>query len=180
MAVSKQVWGKGVSPRSAVSREFNTTLMVFCLLITAFIVTNWGFSHIALKDLFGQLTKFVGVSWPFFSLVSVFLIYVIGAWLAEFFDLGGLRDWYTIRQVLHWSTEACPLVGLLTTFLSLLTALLAYGEAGPGKPETQAAFITQFAIAFGSSIAGGVLALTSFTLHRVLPDNEGGLNEEAP
>ena len=94
------------------------------------------------------------------------------------FDLGGYRDWYGIRQALHWSTEACPLVGLLTTFLSLLTALLAYGEAGPGKPETQAAFITQFAIAFGSSIAGGVLSLTSITLHRILPQTDGGADEE--
>lgn len=178
MDVSNQACGKGASSRSAVSREFNTILMVLCLLITAFIVTNLSFSHMELDDLFKQLIKFVGVSWPFFSLVSAFLIYVIGAWFAEFFDLGGLRDWHTIRQALHWSTEACPLVGLLTTFLSLLTALLAYGEAGPGKPETQSAFITQFAIAFGSSIAGGVLALTSFTLHRILPDDEGGLDGE--
>jgi hypothetical protein len=49
-------------------------------------------------------------------------------------------------------------------------ALLAYGEAGPGQPETQAAFIKQFAIAFGSSIAGGLLALLAFTLHRLLPE----------
>ena len=74
-----------------------------------------------------------------------------------------------ISDALHWATEACPLVGLLTTFLSLLVALLAYGEAGPNNPETQAAFITQFAIAFGSSIAGGILALVAFTLHRILP-----------
>ena len=47
---------------------------------------------------------------------------------------------------------------------------MTYSEAGPGRPETQAAFISQFAIAFGSSIAGGVLALLAFTLHRVIPD----------
>ena len=76
-----------------------------------------------------------------------------------------------IGHALHWATEACPLVGLLTTFLSLLMALLVYGEAGPGNPGTQAAFITKFAIAFGSSIAGGVLALMAFTLHRVLPQD---------
>jgi hypothetical protein len=52
-----------------------------------------------------------------------------------------------------------------------MVALLAYGEAGPGQPETQAAFITQFAIAFGSSIAGGLLALIAFTLHRLVPDD---------
>ena len=49
-------------------------------------------------------------------------------------------------------------------------ALLAYGEAGPGQLETQTAFIKQFAIAFGSSIAGGLLALLAFTLHRLLPE----------
>jgi hypothetical protein len=179
MNFPKKLLGQGPSQRSAFSREFNTLLMVFSLAITAYIVTNWGFPKIANSDLFGLMTKFVGVSWPFFSLVSLFLLYVIGAWVAELFDLGGRRDWYGIRQALHWSTEACPLVGLLTTFLSLLTALLAYGEAGPGKPETQAAFITQFAIAFGSSIAGGVLALASFTLHRILPRAGGGYENEA-
>ena len=43
-------------------------------------------------------------------------------------------------------------------------ALMVYGEAGPSNPKTQAAFISQFAIAFGSSIAGGILALLAFTL----------------
>jgi hypothetical protein len=178
MNIPKEIFGRTASNRGPVSREFNTLLMIFCLAITAYIISNWGFPQWSNNNFFGQMTKFVGVSWPFFSLVSLFLIYVIGAWLSELFDLGGYRDWYGIRQALHWSTEACPLVGLLTTFLSLLTALLAYGEAGPGKPETQAAFITQFAIAFGSSIAGGVLALTSFTLHRILPQTDGGIDEE--
>jgi hypothetical protein len=178
MEAQKQIWRQGPSPRGAISREFNTLLMAFCLAITAYIVTYWGFPAIGNGDLLGQMVKFVGVSWPFFSLVSLFLIYVIGAWLAEVFALGGRRHWDGIRQALYWSTEACPLVGLLTTFLSLLTALLAYGEAGPGKPETQAAFITQFAIAFGSSIAGGVLALTSFTLHRILPHSDGDFDDE--
>ena len=178
MEAQKQMFGQGLSRRSAVSREFNTLVMASCLAITAYLTTFWGFPNIGGGDLFGQMVKFVGVSWPFFSLVSVFLLYVIGAWLAEVFDLGGNRNWDGIRQGLFWSTEACPLVGLLTTFLSLLTALLAYGEAGPGKPETQAAFITQFAIAFGSSIAGGVMALTSFTLHRVLPHSDGEFDDE--
>jgi len=169
MEAQKRVWQHEPARQSAISREFNTLLMVFCLATTAYIVIYWGFPQIANSNLSNLIVKFVGVSWPFFSLVSLFLLYVIGAWLAEIFALGGHRRWGGIRQTLHWSAEACPLVGLLTTFLSLLTALLAYGEAGPGRPETQAAFITQFAIAFGSSIAGGVLALTSFTLHRILP-----------
>jgi hypothetical protein len=181
MEALKHAWEHEGSRRGFLSREFNTLLMVLCLAITAYIVAYWGFPAISDTDLVGLMVKFVGVSWPFFSLVSLFLLYVVGAWLAEVFALGGGgRKWNGIRQALFWSTEACPLVGLLTTFLSLLTALLAYGEAGPGKPETQAAFITQFAIAFGSSIAGGVLALTSFTLHRILPDTaEVSDNEEA-
>ena len=178
MSVPKHIFGSTSSSSGVFSREFNTLLMIFCLAITAYIISNWGFPELSNSNLFGHIKKFVGISWPFFLLVSLFLIYVIVAWLSELFDLGGYRDWYGIRQALHWSTEACPLVGLLTTFLSLLTALLAYGEAGPGKPETQAAFITQFAIAFGSSIAGGVLSLTSFTLHRILPQTEGGADEE--
>lgn len=178
MELLKRAWGREDSRRGVVSREFNTLLMVICLAITAYIITFWIFPSIGNGDLVGLMVKFVGVSWPFFSLVSLFLLYVVGAWFAEVFALGGHREWYGIRQALFWSTEACPLVGLLTTFLSLLTALLAYGEAGPGKPETQAAFITQFAIAFGSSIAGGVLALTSFTLHRILPNTDGGSDDE--
>jgi len=178
MSIPRQILGSASSNSGTFSREFNTLLMISCLAITAYIILNWGFPQLSDSNLFEQMKKFVGISWPFFLLVCLFLIYVIGAWLSELFDLGGHRDWFGIRQALHWSTEACPLVGLLTTFLSLLTALLAYGEAGPGKPETQAAFITQFAIAFGSSIAGGVLSLTSFTLHRILPQTDGGADEE--
>jgi len=178
MDAQKQVWDQETSDRGVISREFNTILMVFCLAIASYIITIWGFPTIGNSGLIELMVKFVGVSWPFFALVSLFLLYVIGAWMAEVFALGNRRQWNGIRQALHWSTEACPLVGLLTTFLSLLTALLAYGEAGPGKPETQAAFITQFAIAFGSSIAGGVLALTSFTLHSILPDTDGGIDDE--
>ena len=106
--------------------------------------------------------------------VTAFLFYVIGAWIVDAFHLGASRQWDRISEILHWAAEASPLVGLLTTFLSLLMALLVYGEAGPGKPETQAAFITQFAIAFGSSIAGGILALIAFTLHRLIPDDADG------
>jgi len=178
MDVSKPALAESLSGRGILTREFNTLLMVFCMAVSSYIIINLGFPQITADNLFDQMTKFVGVSWPFFSLVSLFLIYVIGAWLAYFFDLGGGRNWEGIREALHWSTEACPLVGLLTTFLSLLTALLAYGEAGPGKVETQAAFITQFAIAFGSSIAGGVLALTSFTIHHILPQSSGGKDED--
>ena len=115
------------------------------------------------------LKKFVGVSWPFFVAVMAYLYYVTGAWIVEAFTLGIPRQWNGISQVLHWATEACPLVGLLTTFFSLLMALMVYGEAGPNDPKTHAAFISQFAIAFGSSIAGGILALLAFTLHRVIP-----------
>ena len=118
----------------------------------------------------GALEKYLGFSWPFFSAVLMFNLYVLAAWVVEVGEFGSPRNWNGIDQALHWATEACPLVGLLTTFASLLTALLAYSEAGPGSPGTQAAFISQFAIAFGSSIAGGLLALVSFTLHRITPD----------
>jgi len=150
-------------------RELNSLVVAVIMATTAYIALRWSTPQIAVEGVRGFLEKFVGVSWPFFAVVTTFLFYVIGAWIVEVFALGAPRRWQGIGHALHWATEACPLVGLLTTFLSLLFALLAYGEAGPGNPGTQATFITQFAIAFGSSIAGGVLALTAFTLHRVLP-----------
>jgi len=159
-----------VSGRSGVfQRELNTLLVTIIAATSAYIFAAWAFPGLLTADLKALLDRFVGLSWPFFILVSLFLFYVIGALTVEGFDLAPPRRWQGIGHGLHWATEASPLVGLLTTFFSLLMALLAYGEAGPGRPETQAAFITQFAIAFGSSIAGGVLSLMAFTLHRVLP-----------
>ena len=155
-------------------RELNTLVVAAVMGTTAYILIRWATPRIAEEGLHDLLEKFVGVSWPFFAVVTIFLFYVIGAWIVETFALAIPRRWQGIGHALHWATEACPLVGLLTTFLSLLMALLVYGEAGPGNPETQATFITQFAIAFGSSIAGGVLALTAFTLHRVLPQGLEG------
>jgi hypothetical protein len=150
-------------------RELNTITVAITMGITTWIIFRWAVPRIAFEGTHGFVEKFVGVSWPFFAVVTIFLFYVIGAMIVEWFEVGSPRRWQGIGHTLHWATEACPLVGLLTTFLSLLTALLVYGEAGPANPETQATFITQFAIAFGSSIAGGVLALMAFTLHRVLP-----------
>ena len=74
--------------------------------------------------------------------------------------------------MLDWASEACPYVGLLTTFFTFLKALMVYAEAGPGSPDTQAAFIGQFAIAFGSSITGGILALMAFTLRALITSGE--------
>lgn len=154
---------------SAFIRELNTVVVGGVMATTAYISVRWAAPQVFEEGVQSLLDKFVGVSWPFFAVVTAFLFYVIGAWIVEAFALAASRRWHGIGQALHWATEACPLVGLLTTFFSLLTALLVYGEAGPGNPGTQATFITQFAIAFGSSIAGGVLALMAFTLHRILP-----------
>ncbi len=157
---------------SALLREVNTLLVAAILGTTAHVTARWGIPRVASESFPDFLDKFVGVSWPFFVAVTAFLFYAVGAWIVEVFALGAPRRWQSISTALHWATEACPLVGLLTTFFSLLTALLAYGEAGPGSPETQKVFISAFAIAFGSSIAGGVLALMAFTLHSVLPRDE--------
>jgi hypothetical protein len=156
---------------AAVSREINTLLLAAIVAIAAFVVFRSAAPQIAAADARDFMDRFMGFSWAFFVVVTAFLLYATGAWMAAVFGLGAPRRWERIGHALHWAAEACPLVGLLTTFLSLLTALLAYGEAGPGSPDTQAAFISQFAIAFGSSIAGGVLALIAFTLHRVLPED---------
>ena len=153
-------------------RETHTFLIAVIVVITGYIAALLAAPEVSPGGVGLLLDRFLGLSWPFFGAVSVFLLYVVAAWIVDAFELGAPRDWEGIRQALHWTAEASPLVGLLTTFFSLLTALLAYGEAGPGRPETQAAFITQFAIAFGSSIAGGIMSLLAFTLHRVLPREE--------
>jgi len=155
---------------TAFGRDLNSLLIATSIGVTTYIFAIWAVPQITSHDLHDLLSKFVGVGWPFFVTVMTYLYLVTGAWIVETFALGIPRRWEHISQVLFWATEACPLVGLLTTFLSLLLALMTYSEAGPGRPETQAAFISQFAIAFGSSIAGGVLALLAFTLHRVIPD----------
>jgi len=155
-------------------RELNSIAAALILVITTVVVLRWAFPDVYASGPMPFIEKYVGVAWPFFAAVTVLLFYVIGAWLVDVFGMAVSRNWNTLAEALHWATEACPLVGLLTTFLSLLFALLTYGEAGPGRPETQAAFITQFAIAFGSSIAGGILALLAFTLHRLLPREEHG------
>ena len=162
---------KSIDSGSILLREANAILIGASLAVTLFILTEWAMPDT--ETLVGQMRKYIGIAWPFFILVGIYLHYVFGAWIVETFILGASRSWVGIGHVLHWASEACPLVGLLTTFSSLLTALMAYGEAGPGSVETQAAFIGQFAIAFGSSIAGGILALIAFTFHRLIPRGEG-------
>ncbi|HEB78992.1 MAG TPA: hypothetical protein ENI79_00765 [Rhodospirillales bacterium] len=157
---------------AVLQREVNTVLAAAILTTTAYAAARWGIPRVASESFQDFLNKFVGVAWPFFMAVTAFLFYALGAWIVELFALGARRRWRGIDRALSWAVEACPLVGLLTTFFSLLTALLAYGEAGPGTPETQKVFISAFAIAFGSSIAGGVLALMAFTLHSVLQRDE--------
>ena len=169
MSSDTNVIGRPRRKGALFAREANTLFIALIVAVTTYILLRWATPQVSAQGLHALLLKFVGVSWPVFVAGMVFLYYVIGAWIVEIFALGIPRGWSEISDALHWATEAGPLVGLLTTFLSLLLALLVYGEAGPGKPETQAAFITQFAIAFGSSIAGGILALVAFTLHRVIP-----------
>ena len=148
----------------------HTLIAMLILVVGVFLLAKWLSPQVFSGEVIQTLEKYLGFSWPFFAAVLVFNLYVTAAWLIEMFEFAPPREWNGVNQALHWATEACPLVGLLTTFASLLTALLAYGAAGPGQPGTQAAFITQFAIAFGSSIAGGLLSLVSFTLHRLLPE----------
>ena len=158
----------------SVQRSLHTIIVSAMFAVLAVMGVRWSLPDLFTGNFVGSLEKYLGFSWPFFAAVLCFIFYVLGAWIIEFFDFAAGRDWSGIDQALHWATEACPLVGLLTTFGSFRSALLVYGEAGPGLPETQAAFISQFAIAFGSSIAGGLLALVSFTLQRLLPADRLG------
>jgi hypothetical protein len=153
-------------------RELNTLLVVAIVLVGTYLTARAVVPGLGMGDIADLTHRFVGPAWPFFSAVALFLTYVSAAWAAEAMRLVPARtDWGGFARVLHWATEACPLVGLITTFLSLLQALLVYAEAGgPGNPEVQAAFIGRFGVAFGSSIAGGILALMAFTLHRIVVD----------
>lgn len=119
-----------------------------------------------------DLEEFVGVAWPFFMMTALFIIWAFGAWVVEFVGVKAKRNWTPVVKVLDWATEACPYVGLITTFFTFLNALVVYSRAGPGDPETQKAFIGQFAIAFGSSITGGILALFAFTLVTLIRNGE--------
>ena len=168
----KAISGPGSRPKVFL-RELNAIAAALILVVTTVVVVRWAFPGIYASGPMVFVRTYVGAAWPFFAVVGICIFYVMGAWLMDLFGMVAPRNWTGISEALHWATEACPLVGLLTTFLSLLLALLTYGEAGPGQPETQAAFITQFAIAFGSSIAGGILALIAFTLHRLLPEEDG-------
>ena len=165
--------------KSKPTRGLHTLIAMAILSVGVFMSAKWIVPQLFIGSGIETLEKYLGFSWPFFAAVLTFVLYVTAAWMIEVFEFAPPRDWNGVDQALHWATEACPLVGLLTTFASLLTALLAYGEVGPGTPGAQAAFITQFAIAFGSSIAGGLLALVSFTLHRLLPENDVALIDQS-
>lgn len=156
----------------AVGREMNALLAMAAIVLAVYIAGRAIFPRIAMGDVANLTYRFVGPVWPFFAAVLIFVIYASAAWIVETTRIVvERRDWSGITRVLHWATEACPMVGLMTTFYGLLVALLAYGEEGGlGNPKAQAAFIEQFAIAFGSSIAGGILALAAFTLHRLIVD----------
>ena len=173
-AAESEAPGERTGRIAIAAREFHTLLLAAIVAVAAVIGARLVMPVAHLSDIYGSVDKFVGPAWPFFAAVALFLCYGLGAWMVESFRLGAPRNWHGIDHALHWATEACPMVGLLTTFYGLLLALFAYSEAGPGKPETQAAFIANFALAFGSSIAGGVLSLVAFTLHRLLPQEAQG------
>tara|TARA_R110002124_G_scaffold287142_1_gene470667 strand:+ start:13456 stop:14088 length:633 start_codon:yes stop_codon:yes gene_type:complete len=153
-------------------REFNTVLVLTILGVCAYMLIVRFLPGLTFDRVVDTVPKFAGWSWPFFAVVFAFLFWVLAARIADASGFVTARRWGAIGQVLHWATEACPLMGLLTTFTSLRDGLLVYGQTGPGQPESQTLFIAQFAIAIGSSIVGGIAALKAFTLHRTLPRDE--------
>ena len=154
--------------RSVTQRELHTILVAIILVLVGTVVLRGLFPGWGVEHVLGLTRTYIGPSTYFFSVVAGFLFYVVAALVVEHAGLGVPRQWSRISGGLHWAFEASPLVGLLATFVSFLAALLTYSSAGPG-PETQQRFIEEFAIAFGSSITGGVMALVAFTLQKVLP-----------
>ena len=73
---------------TAFGREINSLLIAVIVGITTYILAQWAVPHIAAQSLHELLTKFVGVSWPFFVAVMVYLYYVTGALIVETFALG--------------------------------------------------------------------------------------------
>ena len=156
----------------SINREVNTVILVSIICVLIVMWADFNISVKQLSEVEAFLTKFVGIAWPFFLAVAGFIFWAVGAYIVEVFLSSQMRNWSFIIKMLDWAAEACPYVGLLTTFYTFLNALLVYSKAGPGTPETQAAFIGQFAIAFGSSITGGILALFAFTLRALIVSGE--------
>ena len=154
------------------SREILTIMLfsIFLMLMVMAADVSLSFKQMTVIEQF--LARYVGVAWPFFMMIAIFIIWAFGAWVVEFVGVKAKRNWKPIVKVLDWAVEACPYVGLITTFFTFLNALVVYSQAGPGNPDTQKAFIGQFAIAFGSSITGGILALIAFTLVTLINNGE--------
>ena len=159
-------------PVTSLSREINTVILVSIIFTLTVMWTDVSLSAKQMDKIEFFLSTYVGIAWPFFVGAGLFIVWVFGAWVVEIFLLTPKRPWSFIVKMLDWASEACPYVGLLTTFFTFLKALMVYAEAGPGSPDTQAAFIGQFAIAFGSSITGGILALMAFTLRALITSGE--------
>lgn len=156
----------------SISREINTLILISIISVIIIMWADFNISVNQLEELKAFLNKYVGIAWPFFIITALFIFWAIGAYIVEVFLSTQKRNWSVIIKMLDWAAEACPYVGLLTTFFTFLNALLVYSKAGPGTPETQAAFIGQFAIAFGSSISGGILALFAFSLRALIISGE--------
>ncbi len=156
----------------SISREINTLILISIISVIIVMWADFNISFDQLTEVEAFLSKYVGIAWPFFIVTATFIFWAIGAYIVEVFISTQKRNWSLITKMLDWAAEACPYVGLLTTFFTFLNALLVYSKAGPGTPETQAAFIGQFSIAFGSSISGGILALFAFTLKALIVSGE--------
>ena len=151
---------------ASLRREMHALLAAASLVLLGYLAARDAAPEVTPDSALVWAERFIGPTWPFFAGVALLLLYATGAWLAE---LGGrdTRDWTSLAHALHWATEASPLVGLLQTFMSLLVALDAFAAAGPGA-ASQTAFIAQFSMALGSTIAGAALSLCGFTLHKLV------------
>ena len=152
---------------ASLRRETHTLLAAASVVLLGYLGARDVAPEMTLDSLLAWVEGYIGPTWPFFAGVALLLLYATGAWLAGLGEGAGKRDWASLGYALHWATEASPLVGLLQTFMSLAVALEAFGTAGPGA-ESQSAFITQFSMALGSTIAGGALSLGCFTLHKLV------------
>jgi len=98
---------------TSLGREVNSLLIAVIIGITTYIFAHWAVPQIPSQGLHELLKKFVGVSWPFFVTVMVYLYYVTGAWIVETFALvSGRRRTATHSSAVVVTTGAETLAGI--------------------------------------------------------------------
>ena len=88
MLLEKNIIEDDETVTSTFFREVNSIILAVIFMVVGYIILQGAFPQISVNNLSSLIRKYVGVSWPFFFLVSIYLLYVTGAWVVEIFALG--------------------------------------------------------------------------------------------